>query len=358
MGHHLAPIKAYLDDPSVSEVMVNRADEIYVERHGALERTSAKFADHEAYETAINNVLQFTGKSLYQPDPLIDARLPDGSRVHVVKAPASRFGTTMTIRKFSPSMLDLDWLCEIGTLTPQAAEYLTVAVEAERNTLVAGGTSSGKTSLLNALSRYAPSGERIVVIEDAAELQLQQDHIVSLERQPPDEQGRGGADIRELFRSALRLRPDRIIVGEVRGGEALEMIQAMTAGHGGSMGTLHANSPADALNRLETMALMSEVELPLHALRAQVASAVDVVVQMSRVVGGERLVTGVCEVLPLDDEGRYQLREMFRLAPSAEGEKRLELVWTGERSSAADPVTRQSASVTELTRPIFTETTE
>jgi len=333
--HYLAPIKAFLDDPGVTEVMINRADEIFIEKDGKVTRTGARFADQEAYEAAINNILQFTGRSLSDDQPLIDSRLPDGSRVHVAKAPAARNGTAVTIRKFSQMVLDIDWLIELGTITAQARDFLRLAVNAEQNMLVAGGTSSGKTSLLNALSGFIPDDQRIVVIEDSAELQLQKDHLISLEAQQPDRYGRGEVTIRELFRSSLRLRPDRIIIGEVRGGEALDMIQAMTSGHGGSMGTLHANSPADALNRLETMALMSEVELPLFALRSQIASAVDLVVHMSRHFGGKRLVTQISEVDRVDDEGRYTLRDLFVLRPGdkANPDKQVQLTWTGERSA-------------------------
>ncbi len=285
IGHYLSPIRSYLDDPEVTEVMINRFDEIYIESQGKLHRTASRFVDEEQYQAAVNNILQFTGKSLSDEQPLVDTRLPDGSRVHVAKSPCARFGTAVTIRKFNKANLDMARLLDIGTLTAEAREYLNIAIKAERNILVAGGTSSGKTSLLNALSADIPDGARIVVIEDSAELQLQQDHVISLEARQPDPHGRGEVTIGNLFRSSLRLRPDRIIIGEVRGGEALDMIQAMTSGHGGSMGTLHANNPADALNRLETMALMSKVELPLHALRAQVSSAIDVVVQMSRHIG-------------------------------------------------------------------------
>jgi pilus assembly protein CpaF len=354
--HYLAPIRQYLEDPTVSEVMINRADEIFIERDGALHKTTAKFTDLEAYEAAVNNVLQFTGKSLYDETSLIDARLPDGSRVHVAKAPCARLGMAMTIRKFAKSMLDIDWLVEIGSITDQARQYLRVAVRAEANVLVAGGTSSGKTSLLNALSSYIPAGSRIVVIEDSAELQLQQDHVISMESKPADRYGRGGVGIRDLFRSSLRLRPDRIVIGEVRGGEALDMIQAMTSGHGGSMGTLHANNPHDALNRLETMALMSKVELPLYALRSQVASAIDVVVQMQRHVGGKRLLTQVTEVLPLGDDGQYKLRDIFNLQPvdGSGSLKEFELKWTGEKSLLAGRLRGESAALlTDKIRPIF-----
>jgi len=333
--HYLAPIKAFLDDPGVTEVMINRSDEIYIEKDGKVIQTDARFADQEAFEAAINNVLQFTGRSLSDTQPLVDSRLPDGSRVHVAKAPCSRNGTTVAIRKFSKMVLDIDWLIELGTLTVAARDFLKLAVAAERNMLIAGGTSSGKTSLLNALSSFIPNDQRIVVIEDSAELQLQKNHLISLEAQQPDRHGQGEVTIRELFRSSLRLRPDRIIIGEVRGGEALDMIQAMTSGHGGSMGTLHANNPTDALSRLETMALMSQVELPLFALRGQIASAVDLIVQMSRHLGGRRLVTQISEVGPIDDAGRYSLKDLFTLKPlKNDGTgKEVQLTWTGERSA-------------------------
>lgn len=356
IDHYLAPIRAYLADATVSEVMINHADEIFIERDGQITRTDARFADQEAYEAAVNNILQFTGKSLADDMPLIDTRLPDGSRVHVAKAPCARFGTAVTIRKFSRANLDIDWLVELGTLTDQARQFLRVAVCNERNVLVAGGTSSGKTSLLNALSAFIPSGQRIVVIEDSAELQLQKEHMISLEARPPDRYGRGAVTIRDLFRSSLRLRPDRIIIGEVRGGEALDMIQAMTSGHGGSMGTLHADNPHDALGRLETMALMSKVELPLYALRSQVASAIDLIVQMSRHIGGRRLVTHITEVDTLGDDGKYHFREIFamRAHPQEEGHKRMQLTWTGVRSSMAGHLRpEEQEMVTDSIRPLF-----
>lgn len=356
VDHYLAPIRDYLADPGVTEVMINHADEIYIEKDGEMVRTNARFNDEEGYRAAINNILQFTGRSLYDDNALIDARLPDGSRVHVVKEPCSRHGTSVSIRKFSKSMLDMDWLVELGSLTEQARQFLKVAVRAERNILVTGGTSTGKTSLLNAMSAYIPKNSRIVVIEDSAELQLQQDHVLSLETKPPDRYGRGAVGIRELFRSSLRLRPDRIIIGEVRGGEALDMIQAMTSGQGGSMGTLHANNPADALNRLETMALMSKVELPLHALRAQVSSAIDIIVQMNRFVGGRRLVSHITEVDPLGQDGQYRLRQLFGMETvvGEDSEKSLQLTWQNERSSLAGHLKpAEEALVTELTEPML-----
>lgn len=357
IAHYLAPIRSYLEDSAITEVMINRYDEIFVETKGKLTRTPAKFPDEEAYRAAVNNILQFTGKSISSDQPLIDTRLPDGSRVHVAMEPCARFGTAVTIRKFNKDILDINKLLELGALSRMAREYLNVAIKSERNILVAGGTSSGKTSLLNALSADIPDGARIVVIEDSAELQLQKDHVISMEARRPDQYGRGEVTIRDLFRSSLRLRPDRIIIGEVRGGEALDMIQAMTSGHGGSMGTLHANNPADALNRLETMALMSKVELPLHALRAQVSSAIDVVVQTNRHIGGQRMVCQISEIDPVSTDGRYQLRDIFAMKPviDKKGRKGMQLKGTGVRSAMAGLIRGGAARVvTDLTKEIFT----
>lgn len=337
--HFLAPILPFLQDEAVSEVMINRYDEIYVERAGALERTQARFEDHDSFLAAVCNILQYTGKRLTPEQPLVDSRLPDGSRVHVVLEPLSRFGTCMSIRKFAKRLFDADALTALGSWTDTVRRYLEVCVLAEKNLLVAGGTSSGKTSLLNVLSSFIPANQRIVVIEDSSELDLQQTHVISLEGRGPDRYGRGQIGISELFRSSLRLRPDRIVIGEVRGGEALEMIQAMTSGHAGSMSTLHANTSMDALNRLETLALMSDVELPLHALRAQVASAIDVIVQVTRFNDGRRAITQVSEVLPLDDSGRYQVQDVFRyrLADGQAGRSgRGSLAWTGTCSLFSD----------------------
>lgn len=356
--HFLAPIMPYMHDDAVSEIMINRFDEIYVERNGALVRTDAKFDDQDAFMAAVNNVLQFTGKRLSHEHPLIDSRLPDGSRVHVILQPLSRFGTCMNIRKFAKRLFDAEALTRLGSWTDLARRYLEVCVAAEKNILVSGGTSSGKTSLLNVLSNFIPAHQRIVVIEDSAELDLQQDHVISLESRGADRYGRGEVNIRELFRSSLRLRPDRIIIGEVRGGEALEMIQAMTSGHAGSMSTLHANTSMDALNRLETLAMMSKIDLPLHALRSQVASAIDVIVQVTRFNDGRRALTEISEVLPLDREGRYVVRDIFRyqLAEGAEGRMgRGELAWTGAASEfAAEPkIQSQGDQRLELVKKIF-----
>jgi pilus assembly protein CpaF len=357
--HFLGPIMPFMEDPTVSEIMINSPHEIYVERHGKLVKTDAKFEDADALAAAVNNVLQFTGKRISFENPLIDSRLPDGSRVHVVLGPLCRTGTCMTIRKFSKVMFSAEHLLEVGSWTAEAMEYLQICVLAEKNLLVAGGTSSGKTSLLNVLSGFIPAHQRIVVIEDSSELELQQDHVVPLESRPADRWGRGEVNIHDLFRSSLRLRPDRIIIGEVRGGEALEMIQAMTSGHAGSMSTLHANVAIDALNRLETMAMMSKVDLPLHALRSQIASAINLIVQVTRFNDGRRGLTQISEVLPLSDDGHYRLQDQFiyKLAEGSEGKVGLGgLAWTGKRSSFADePKVRILRDRWNLTKKMFVE---
>ena len=310
--HFLSPVLEPLRDPTVSEIMINGPTDIYIERRGQIHKLSASFPSTDALLAAIRNVLQFSGKRITPESPLIDARLPDGSRVHVALEPVSLQGPCVCIRKFGKDLLSIDALIGIGALTDMAAEFLRLAVLAEQNIIVSGGTSSGKTTLLNALSTAIPNHERIVVIEDSSELQLQQEHVLRMETRPPDRYGRGEVTIRDLFRSSLRLRPDRIVIGEVRGGEALDMIQAMTSGHGGSMSTLHATTPRDALNRLETLALMAKVDLPLYALRAQVASAIDVIVQVSRLADGSRRITQISEVLPLQAD-QYITADLFVL---------------------------------------------
>ena len=355
IGHFLAPIAQYLKDPTVSEIMVNTSDEIYVEKSGELVRTDARFDSEEAFLSAVNNILQYTGKRLTPEHPLQDSRLPDGSRVHVILSPLSRRSTCMTIRKFAKVMFDAEHLVKLGSWTAMAMEYLRMCVLGEKNLLVAGGTSSGKTCLLNVLSGFIPAHQRIVVIEDSAELEIQQDHVISLESRGPDRYGRGEVGIPELFRSSLRLRPDRIIIGECRGGEALEIIQAMTSGHAGSMSTLHANSTLDALNRLETLCMMSKVDLPLHALRQQVASAIDVVVQMTRFPDGRRAVTQISEVLPLDKDTRYRVQDIFRYELQEGSDSSVgELRWTGAISIYGDePRLRVLRKQMKLTADIF-----
>ncbi len=354
--HFLKPIAPYLHDDAVSEIMVNAPDEIYIERGGKLEKTDARFEDEDALIAAVNNILQYTGKRLTNEHPLVDSRLPDGSRVHVILAPLSRKSTCMTIRKFAKVMFDADHLTELGTWNEQVKEYLETCVLAEKNILVGGGTSSGKTCLLNVLSTFIPAHQRIVVIEDSAELDLQQDHVISLEGRQPDRWGRGEVNITDLFRSSLRLRPDRVVIGEVRGGEALDMIQAMTSGHAGSMSTLHANMPMDALNRLETLAMMSKVDLPMEALRAQVASAIHVVIQMTRFSDGKRLITQTSEILPLGNDGKYRLQDIFTFGRDKQGRLTQELTWTGQKSAfSSEPRVRELSDTWKLTREVFQE---
>lgn len=329
----LEPVGEYLRDPTVTEIMINGPHEVYIERKGRLTLTDAKFDNEAALIAATRNILQFVGKRVTTERPMMDGRLPDGSRVHVAMPPCSRRGVVVTIRKFSRQAFDMDFLVKSGCLSELSRDFLILCIGTEKNLLVSGGTSSGKTSLLNVLSEYIQSDRRIVVIEESAELQLRQPHVLSLEGRSPDRYGRGEVTIRELFKNSLRMRPDRVIVGECRGGEALDMIQAMTSGHAGSMTTLHADSPADALHRLETMAMMSTVDIPLAALRAQVASAIHVIVQMMRFADGGRRVVQISQVLPLDTHGRYQVEDLFVLRLPA-GERDLAkaaLQWTGAK---------------------------
>jgi pilus assembly protein CpaF len=308
----LAPIRQFLQDDTVTEIMVNGFNEIYIERRGRLERTDAAFPSHDALLSAVHNVAQFVDREIDENRPILDARLPDGSRVHVVLPPSARRGIYFTIRKFARDIFTLDDLIRLGSLSPPAKEFLEICVRLKKNSVVAGGTGTGKTSMLNALSTAIPEEERIVVIEDSSELRLAQPHTLYLEAQQPDAYGRGGVAIRQLFVASLRMRPDRILVGEVRGGEALDMVQAMLSGHAGSLTTVHATSPRDALTRLETLSLMSGIELPVYVARAQVASAIQVIVQLSRFSeDGSRKVTRIAEVLGLDQSNQYQLRDLF-----------------------------------------------
>jgi len=335
------PIRPFLDDPEVSEVMINGPDQIFVERKGRLELTAAYFESGEALGAALRNVAQYVGKHADEQRPVLEGRLPDGSRLEAVLPPAAPEGPHVAIRRFSAEALTIDKLLAWDALTPVAAEALRVMIAAKLNVLVAGGTGSGKTSLLNALSSFIPTSERVVVIEDSRELKLQQAHVVSLEARPPDERGKGQVTVRELFRATLRMRPDRIVVGEIRGGEALDLIQAMTSGHGGCLSTLHATYPRDTLTRLETMAMMSDLAMPLAALRAQLASAVDVIVQTARLQSGARKVTHITEVQGFSQEtGSYLVTDLFRreYERDAAGELQDQLVPTGCLPQAHDRI--------------------
>ena len=315
----LKPIAPFLDDESVTEVMINGPSEIFVERKGQLTRTDARFASADTLLSALRVVAQFVGRAFDEAHPILEARLPDGSRVEALLPPVAPDGPSVAIRRFSKERLTLEKLLQFGALTEDAAQTLRVLVECKRNIVVAGGTGSGKTSMLNALSAFIPAGERVVVIEDARELQLQREHVVQLESRPPDSKGKGAISIRDLFKATLRMRPDRIVLGEIRGGEALDLIQAMTSGHGGCLSTVHASYPIDTLNRLETLALMSGVELPLFALRAQLASAVDLVVQTARLRDGRRMVTHITEVCGSDPQHGYRLKDIFASIPGHPG---------------------------------------
>ena len=310
--YFLEPIGHLLNDESVSEIMVNRADDVYIERNGKLEHTDVRFANDDALLSAIHNIAQWVGREITEEHPVLDARLPDGSRVHAVIPPSARTGIYLTIRKFTSEALTLDDLIRFGSLSESAREFLEISIRLRKNMLIAGGTGTGKTVLLGAISRAIPEEERIVVIEDTSELRLIQQHTLYLEARRADHAGRGGLGVRELFLNSLRMRPDRIIVGEVRGGEALDLIQSMISGHAGSMSTIHANTPLDSLIRLETLSLMSDVEIPVYVARAQVASAIDLIVQIARFSGdGSRKITRITEVLGLDDNNQYQVRDLF-----------------------------------------------
>jgi pilus assembly protein CpaF len=296
------PLERLLPDASISEIMVNGPDDIWIERRGLLSRTGLSFTDESHLRRIITKMVGQIGRRIDESSPMVDARLPDGSRVNAIIAPLSLTGPLLTIRKFARNRFAMDELVEIGTLTADAADFLAKCVQADLNILVSGGTGSGKTTLLNALSAAIPDRDRIVTIEDAAELQLVQQHVLRLESRPKNIEGEGEITIRDLVRNALRMRPDRIIVGEVRGAEALDMLQAMNTGHDGSLSTVHSNSPRDGLARIETMVLMAGYELPLRAIRQQASSALDLIVQLDRLDDGSRHVTAITEVQRMEGE--------------------------------------------------------
>ena len=311
-NYFLEPIGSLLSDDTVTEIMVNGFDDVYVERHGRLEHTGARFASDDALLSAIHNIAQWVGREIDQERPVLDARLPNGYRVHAMIPPSARTGTYLTIRKFSREVLTLDDLIAFGSLSEETREFLEICVRLRKNLLISGGTGTGKTVLLGAISRAIPEQERIVVIEDTSELRLIQKHCLYLEAQHADRTGRGGLDVRQLFVNSLRMRPDRIIVGEVRRGEALDMVQSMISGHDGALSTIHANTALDALIRLETLSLMSDVEIPVYVARAQVASAIDLIVQIARFTeDGSRKITQITEARGLDDNNQYRLHDLY-----------------------------------------------
>ncbi|MFH1262059.1 MAG: CpaF family protein [Pseudomonadota bacterium] len=307
----LQPIAPLLNDPEISEIMINGHAQIYVEKKGKLYKTPVTFEDEEQLMAAARRIAQTVGRAVDANHPMMDARLPDGSRVHVMVPPIARKGVYVSIRKFGRQSLSMKQLVDAGALSVGMAKFLNLSAALAKNTIVAGGTSSGKTTLLNVISTLIPKDQRIVVIEDAGELQLQQDHLLTMETRAAEPDGTGAIAIRDLLRASLRMRPDRIVIGEVRGGEAMDLLQAMNTGHSGSMATVHANTPRGALARLETLALMSDVALPWRALRSQVASAIEVIVQAARLRDGSRKITHISEVGDLTEEGNFTVTDLF-----------------------------------------------
>jgi pilus assembly protein CpaF len=307
----LGPLEGLLGDPEVTEVMINGPKQIYVERRGKLTLSSVTFESNDQLMQVIDRIVSSIGRRVDESSPMVDARLKDGSRVNVIIPPLALRGPTVTIRKFSKDPLQVQDLINFGSVTPHMVDFVRACVAARMNAVVSGGTGSGKTTTLNILSSFIPDDERIVTIEDAAELQLRQEHVVTLETRPANVEGRGAVHIRELVINSLRMRPDRIVVGECRGGEALDMLQAMNTGHDGSLTTVHANSPADVLARLETLVLMAGAELPSRAIREQIASAIDIIVQQTRLRDGSRKITNISEVLGFDGN-RVEVQDIFQ----------------------------------------------
>jgi pilus assembly protein CpaF len=305
------PLDEFLRDPMVSDILVNGPQKIYVERQGRLEATDATFLDNDHLLRVIRRIADNVGRRVDESTPMLDARLPDGSRVNAIIPPLALDGPAVSIRRFGTNPLDMHRLIEIDALREEMAVFVEACVQCKLNILISGGTGTGKTTFLNALSRWIPAGERVVTIEDAAELQLQQPHVVRLETRPPNIEGKGEVTQRDLLRNSLRMRPDRIVIGEVRGGEALDMLQAMNTGHEGSMTTVHANSPRDALRRLENMVSMAGLNFPVQAIRDQIGSALDVLIHLGRLSGGRRKILQICEITGLEGE-TICLHELFR----------------------------------------------
>lgn len=350
----LGPLEKLLRDTSATDILVNGASQTYVERHGKLEETSVHFRDDHHLLEIIQRIVAKVGRRVDQASPIVDARLSDGSRVNAIIPPLSLRGPTLSIRRFGANPLRLQDLLRIKSLTPEMALFLKAAVQARLNILISGGTGSGKTTLLNTLSAFIPNSERIISVEDAAELQLQQRHVVQLEARPKNVEGKGEVSLRDLVRNTLRMRPNRIIIGECRGGEAFDMLQAMNTGHEGSLTTLHANSPRDALSRLEMMLMMAGMEVPLHAMRVQIVSAISLIVQVDRLPGGHRRVTSITEIVGREDEV-VTTQEIFRfrqLGVDASGGAFGQFESTGVRPYCAP---RLQAAGIELPPDLFRE---
>lgn len=310
LAEFLKPIKELLEDPKITEVMINGAFEIFYEVSGKIIKSDCQFESEAALLAAARNISQFVGKAVTENEPIVDARLPDGSRICIVIAPCAKNGTTIAIRKFSKEKLTLKDLIQFNAMTAEMARFLDVATVLKRNILVSGGTGSGKTTLLNVLGSRIPGNERTIIIEDTAELQIKSNHVVRFETKGKDFEGKHEVTIRDLMKASLRLRPDRVIVGEVRGAEALDLIQAMNTGHEGSMGTVHANNPFQAMNRLETLCMLGDLGVPAQVIRNQIAEAVQLVVQANRLRDGSRKITAVTEILG-HDGNKYITRDLF-----------------------------------------------
>jgi len=356
--HFLAPVLPLLDDPSVTEILINGYRTVYFERDGRLNRSEMAFPTAALLMAAARNIAEYTGRSIDDDNHSMDARLPDGSRVHVIVPPSSRNGCCISIRKFKQSTFNLASLVQSGSMSAEVKEFLSLCVLLHKNMVIAGGTGSGKTSLLNALSAEIPDHERIVVIEDSSELQLHQPHTVYLEAQPSRPDGTGRVTIRDLFVDSLRMRPDRIVVGEIRRGEALDLVQSMISGHSGALTTVHATTAYDAAIRLETLSMMSDVALPVHVARMQVASAIHLVVQISRFLDGSRKLRAISECLGLDDKGNYRFQDLYRFearGTDADGRLLGETQPTGVTPTFADEAVQMGyQDRVKLTAKMFT----